>query len=163
MRSIVAVDENWGIGKDNKLLLSIPADMRFFRDTTTNKVVVMGRKTLESFPNGKPLPQRVNIVLSTNPAYQPKGVLVAHSREELLSMLEAYPPDDVYLIGGAGIYQLLNDVCTEALVTKIQYAYEADCFFPNLDEQPDWELAEEGEEQTYFDIEYKFTTYRKVQ
>ena len=161
MNLIVAVDKNWAIGKDNKLLVSIPDDMKFFRETTTGKVVVMGRKTLESFPNGKPLKNRVNIVLTRDPKYQVKDAIVVHSKEELDKELAKYNSDDVYVIGGESIYRMLLDDCNRAFVTYIDYSYDADTFFPNLDEKPEWKLVEESEEQTYYDIEFYFRAYTK--
>ena len=100
MKLIVAVDKNWAIGKDNKIMWSIPADMRFFREKTTGHVVVMGRKTLESFPNGLPLKQRTNIVLSRDKNYQVKGALAVHTMEELLEHLKGYAPEEIFIIGG---------------------------------------------------------------
>ena len=161
MKAIVAVDQNWGIGCKGKLLVSIPADMKFFRSTTLGKVVVMGRKTLESFPNGAPLKDRVNIVLTKNPNYSKQGVIVVHDLDELHKELTKYDSDDVYVIGGAAIYEQLIDECDLAYVTKIDYAYEADAYFPNLDQKDNWEVAVEGEEETYYDLEYYFMTYRK--
>lgn len=161
MNLIVAVDRNWAIGKDNKLLVSIPDDMKFFRETTTGKVVVMGRKTLESFPNGKPLKNRVNIVLTRDNNYKVSDAIVVHSKEELLKELEKYNTDDVYIIGGESIYRMMLDECSRAFVTYVDYAYDADTYFPNLDENPEWTLAEESEEQTYYDIEFYFRTYTK--
>lgn len=161
MNLIVAVDRNWAIGKDNKLLVSIPDDMKFFRATTTGKVVVMGRKTLESFPNGKPLKNRVNIVLTRDNNYKVSDAIVVHSKEELLKELEKYNTDDVYIIGGESIYRMMLDECSRAFVTYVDYAYDADTYFPNLDENPEWTLAEESEEQTYYDIEFYFRTYTK--
>ncbi len=161
MNLIVAVDKNWAIGKDNKLLVSIPDDMKFFRETTSGKVVVMGRKTLESFPNGKPLKNRVNIVLTRDENYQVKDAIVVHSKEELDKELAKYNSDDIFVIGGESIYRMLLDDCSTAFVTYIDYAYDADTFFPNLDVKPEWKLAEESEEQTYYDIEFYFRTYTK--
>ena len=161
MKAIVAVDQNWGIGCKGKLLVSIPADMKFFRSTTLGKVVVMGRKTLESFPNGAPLKDRVNIVLTKNSNFEKQGVVVVHSVEELHEELKKYNSDDVYVIGGAAIYSQLIDECDTAYVTKIDYTYEADAYFPNLDEKENWEVAVEGEEETYYDLEYYFMTYRQ--
>ena len=161
MKVIVAADKNWGIGKDNSLLISIPADMKFFRSTTMGKVVVMGRKTLESFPGGQPLQRRTNIVLTRNPEYKVKGAVVVHSVEELLEELKSYDTDEVYVIGGDSVYNELLDYCDTAYVTKIDFAYEADSWFPNLDEKEEWKVAEESEEQTYFDLEYKFMKYCK--
>ena len=161
MNVIVAVDKNWAIGKDNKLLVSIPADMKFFRETTKGNVVVMGRKTLESFPQGQPLQKRVNIVISQNENYQVKGAVVVHSIEEAVDEAKKYE-GDVYVIGGESIYRAMLPYCQMALVTKIDHAYEADTYFPNLDEDPEWELTGETEEQTYFDLEYVFQKYERV-
>lgn len=163
MNLIVAVDRNWGIGKDNKLLVSIPADMKFFRTTTTGKVVILGRKTLETFPNGLPLKNRVNIVLTRDKNYKVKDAIVLHSVEEVLEEIKKYDAEDLYVIGGDSIYKQFLPYCDKAHVTKIDFAYEADAFFPNLDEMPEWKVTERSEEQTYFDIEYEFLTYEKKQ
>jgi dihydrofolate reductase len=162
MNLIVAVDKNWGIGKNNKLLTSIPADMKFFVSKTTGNVVVMGRKTLESFPNKKPLKNRVNIVLTRNPDYQVEGAIVVRSDEELQAELAKYDSEKIFVIGGESIYKKMLNMCDVAYVTKMDYAYDADAHFPNLDEMDNWELAEVGEEETYFDLEYAFCTYRRV-
>lgn len=161
MNLIVNADKNWGIGKNNELLVQIPNDMKMFRSTTIGNVVVMGRKTLESFPNGKPLPKRTNIVLTKNKNYAAKGAIVVHSKEELLEELKKYPEEDIFVIGGESIYRMLIPYCTTAYVTRTDYAYDADTYFPNLDELPEWKLVEESEEETYFDIEYRFTKYEK--
>ena len=161
MNLILSADNNWAIGKDNKLLVRIPADMKFFRETTTGKVVVMGRKTLESFPNGLPLKNRINIVLTKNLSYQVKDAIVVHSKEELDQELKKYNSDDIYVIGGGSVYEMLLKECDIAHVTKINYTYEADTFFPNLDEDPDWEIVADSEEQTYFDREYFFLKYQR--
>lgn len=161
MNLIVAVDENWAIGKDNKLLVSIPSDMKFFRQTTTGKVVVMGRKTLESFPNGLPLKNRTNIVLTRSRDYKVKGAVMVHSVPELLAELEKYNSEDVYVIGGDSVYRELLPYCDTAHVTKISHAYEADAYFPNLDVMEEWEVTGESEEQTYFDLEYLFVRYER--
>ena len=161
MNLIVAVDSNWGIGKDNKLLVSIPADMKFFRTTTTGKVVIMGRKTLESFPNGLPLKNRVNIVITRNKDYKVKDAAVVHSIEEALREAGKYPSEDVYVIGGESIYREMLPYCRKAHVRKVDYAYEADTFFPNLDETGEWEITQDSGEQPYFDLEYAFVTYER--
>ena len=161
MKLIANVDKNFGIGYKNNLLVRIPADMKYFRATTTGNVVVMGRKTLESFPNQAPLPDRTNIVLTSNMDYTKKGAIIVHSEEELLDKLSEYNTDDVYIIGGESIYRQFLDRCDLAYLTKVDYGYEADAFFPNLDENEDWELLTESEEQTYFDVCYTFCTYRR--
>ena len=125
MNIIVAVDKNWAIGKDNKLLVSIPADMKMFRQETTGKVVVMGRKTLESFPNGLPLKNRTNIVLTGNKDYNVKDAIIVHTVEELLEEIKKYPSEEVYCIGGDSVYKQLLPYCDTAHVTKIDFAYEA--------------------------------------
>ena len=159
MNVIVAVDKNCGIGKDNKLLVSIPSDMKFFREETMNKVVVMGRKTLESFPNGLPLKRRTNIVLTKDRNYTVKDAILVHSVEELMEELKKYDSEDIYVIGGDSIYRQLLPYCDVAHVTKIDYAYEADSYFPNLDEMSDWTVERTSEELTYFDLEYMFVKY----
>ncbi|HIR75379.1 MAG TPA: dihydrofolate reductase [Candidatus Choladousia intestinipullorum] len=161
MNLIVAVDKNWGIGKNNKLLVSIPADMKFFRETTSGRVVVMGRKTLESFPNGLPLKNRTNIILTKNKDYHVKDAIVLHSVEEVMKELEQYEEEDIYVIGGDSIYRQFLPYCKVAHVTRIDHAYEADTFFPDLDAQEEWEVTGISEEQTYFDLEYRFYRYEK--
>lgn len=161
MQLIAAVDQNWAIGKNNQLLVRIPADQKFFREVTTGKVVVMGRKTLESFPNGMPLKNRTNIVLTRNPDYQVKDAIVVHSMDELHEELKKYNSDDIFIIGGEKIYEQMLDECDVAHITKIEFAYDADAYFPNLDEREDWELTGDSEEQTYFDLEYYFYRYER--
>ena len=162
MNLIVAVDKNWAIGLKNKLLVSIPADMKFFRETTMGKVVVMGRKTLESFPGGQPLKKRTNIVLTRDKNYKVKDAVVVNTLEALLEELTQYDEEDIYVIGGESIYRLMLPYCKLAHVTKINHEYEADTYFPNLDEMEDWEVTGVSDEQTYFDLEYEFVRYEKV-
>lgn len=162
MNLIAAVDKNWAIGCKNKLLVSIPADMKFFRETTTGKVVVMGRKTLESFPNGMPLKKRTNIVLTHDKTYKVPDAILVHSMEELHEELKKYPSEDIYVIGGETIYKQLLEECDVAHITKIDYEFEADAYFPNLDELPDWKITQDSEEQTYFDLEYYFYKYERI-
>ena len=162
MNLIAAVDKNWAIGCKNKLLVSIPADMKFFRETTTGKVVVMGRKTLESFPNGMPLKKRTNIVLTHDKTYKVPDAILVHSMEELHEELKKYPSEDIYVIGGETIYKQLLNECDVAHITKIDYEFEADAYFPNLDELPDWKITQDSEEQTYFDLVYYFYKYERI-
>lgn len=161
MNLIVAVDSNWAIGKENKLLVSIPQDMKFFRETTKGKVVAMGRKTLESFPGGQPLKNRVNVVLTTDKNYKVKDTVIVHSVEEMVEELKKYDSEDVYVIGGESIYRQLLPYCTKAYVTKIDHAYDADTYFPDLDADPEWEMTKISDEQTYFDLEYVFVIYER--
>ena len=162
MNLIVAVDKNWAIGMGNKLLVSIPQDMKFFRETTQGKVVAMGRKTLESFPGGQPLKNRVNIVLTSDKNYQVKGTVVVHSIEEMVEELKKYDEEDIFVIGGESIYRQLLPYCKKAYITKIDHAYQADTFFPNLDQDPQWQMTKISDEQTYFDLEYVFTIYERL-
>ena len=161
MNLIVAVDRNWAIGKNNRMMWSLPGDMKFFREKTTGHVVVMGRKTLESFPNGLPLKKRTNIVLTGNRDYQVKDAVIVHTLEELLEELKKHDSEELFVIGGGSVYQMLLPYCDVAYVTKIDHAYEADTYFPNLDEMEDWKMTEVSEEQTCFDLEYVFTKYER--
>lgn len=162
MNLIVAVDKNWGIGSKNKLLVSIPSDMKFFRETTSGKVVVMGRKTLESFPNGLPLKNRINIVLTGNQDFKAKDAIICHTVEEVLEELKKYEDEDIYVIGGGTVYRQFLPFCDVAHITKIDHAFEADTYFPNLDEMDDWEMTADSEEQTYFDLEFQFQKYERI-
>ena len=160
MQAIVAVDSNWAIGNKGQLLVSIPADQKDnFRKRTLGKTIIYGRKTLETFPQKIVLPQRRNIILSTKADYEVRNAEVAHSKEEALELVKDLDPDDVFIIGGATVYKDFLDVCDTAIVTFIDKEYEADAYFPNLDKDPDWELADESEEQVYFDITYTYRTY----
>ena len=161
MNLIVAVDRNWAIGKDNSLLESIPDDMKFFRETTTGNVVVMGRKTLESFPGGRPLKNRTNIVLTNNRAFEREGAIIVHSMDQLDDVLAQFDSDRIFVIGGASIYRLLLNRCDTAYITKIHNEYEADTWFPNLDEKPEWDLASCSDTREYQDLTYCFCTYKK--
>lgn len=165
MQLIVAADRKWAIGNKGTLLVSIPADHRMFRQTTEGKILIYGRKTLATFPLQQPLTGggRRNLVLSGNPNYTVRGAEVVHSVEELLERTKDEDPDDLMVVGGASVYRQLLPYCDLAYVTKVDSVFEADAWFPNLDEDPDWELAEEGEEQTCFDLAYSFLVYRRVQ
>ena len=161
MKAILAADKNWGIAYNNHLLVSIPSDMKFFRQTTTGKVVVMGRKTLESFPNGMPLKNRTNIVLTANQDYQVKDAVIVHSEDELMEELKKYDADDIYVIGGESVYRMMLPYCDTVYVTKIDRAFQADTFFPNLDEVEAWVMTGEGEEPTWLVLEFCFTKYER--
>ena len=161
MKLIVAADKNWAIGKNGQLLVRISNDMKNFRQLTEGNVVVMGRKTLESFPNGLPLAMRTNIVLTRKPDYQVKGALIFRSVEDVLEELKKYDSEDIYVIGGEEIYREFLPYCDVAHVTKIDHEYLADAFFPNLDQEKDWVITADSEEQTYFDLEYTFLRYER--
>lgn len=162
MNIIAAVDRNWGIGYKGRLLVSIPNDQRHFREETMGKVVVLGRKTLLTFPQGMPLEGRTNIVLSGDRDYKVKGGVVCHSIEELMEKVSGYPSRDVYCIGGESLYRQLLPHCDVAHITKIDHAYDADAYFPNLDKDPEWKVTADSDEQTYFDVAYTFLRYERV-
>lgn len=161
MNMIVAADKNWAIGNRGELLITIPNDHKHFREETTGKIVVLGRKTLLTFPQGLPLKNRTNIILSTNPYYRAEDAVVAHSLKELLDVLARYKSEDIYIIGGESVYRMMLPYCDTVHVTKIDHGYEADAHFPNLDELPEWRITADSEEQTYFDIAYRFLKYER--
>ncbi len=161
MNLIVAVDKNWAIGSKGKLLVSIPGDQKLFREETMGKVIVMGRKTMESLPGGKPLPGRTNVVLTRKDDYTKKGAVIFHGVPETLSFLEQFPDEDIFIIGGEEIYREFLPYCDTAHVTWIDYSYEADTHFPNLDQDPDWHVTAESDEQTYFNLCYEFRKYQR--
>lgn len=161
MNLIVAVDKNWAIGFQNKLLVKIPADQRFFRNETLHKAVIMGRKTLESFPGGMPLKDRLNVVITSDPNYKVADATVVNSIEDALEIVKDYKSENVFVIGGESIYRQMLCLCDTAHVTKIDYVYNADVYFPNLDEMEDWEITGESDEQTYHDLVYTFYKYER--
>lgn len=161
MNLIVAVDEKWAIGNRDNLLVRIPNDQKMFREETTGKVVVLGRKTIETFPGRQPLKNRTNIILSRKPDYKVKGAVVVHSIKELLKECEKYNSGDIYVIGGESVYRQLLPYCDTAHVTKIDRSYAADAYCPNLDEDAEWEITADSEEQAYFDITYHFVKYQR--
>lgn len=162
MNLIVNVSENWAIGKGNDLLFHISADMKFFKSHTVNNIVVMGRKTLDSLPGGRALPNRTNIVLTRNESFERENVKVCHNGGELALLLRDCPQDSIYVIGGASLYKDLLPFCDTAYVTKVNATVEdADAFMVNLDESPDWEIAEESELMEEKGYTFKFVTYKR--
>ena len=157
MKAIVAVDKKWGIGKQNDLLFNIPEDMKFFRQKTANKTVCMGYNTLLSFPNSKPLKNRVNIVLAPNDVER-DDCMVVHTLEELSKELKKY--DDVFVIGGAMFYKTMLPYCEEIYVTKVDADGEATVFYPNLDENANFEMIQQSEEIESNGLKIRFTTYK---
>lgn len=158
IRSIVAVDKKWGIGKKNDLLFNLPLDMKFFRQTTAGTTVCMGYNTLLSFPGGKPLPKRKNIVLCPVGIEREDAVMV-HSLDDMLSAIKS-EECDVYVIGGAMFYKTMLPYCEEVLVTKVDADGEAEVFYPNLDENANFECVYESEVQETNGYNIKFTTYK---
>lgn len=161
MKAILHADKNWGIGKNNGLMFKIPADMKFFKETTTGNVVVMGSNTLKSFPGGKPLKDRINIVLYPDGGERDDCKIV-RSVEELFSEIAKYPPEKVYVIGGQMMYRTLLPYCEEVLVTKVDAEGDADAFFENLDKNPDFKLIYESERIETNGYFIRFTTYKNL-
>lgn len=157
MQAILCADEKWGIGKEGKLLFSLPKDMKFFRETTVGGVVVMGRKTLESFPGGKPLKNRVNIVLSRT--LERADCIVVRSIGELWEELEKVAPMPVFIIGGGEIYRQLLPYCERVLVTRVAADGGADAFFPDLDEAESFRLEKTGREEEDNGYAIRFDEY----
>lgn len=162
MNLIVAVDRNWAIGFNNELLVKIPQDHKFFREKTLGKVVVMGRKTLDGLPDGLPLAGRTNIVLSGNTNLRKQNAIVCASLQQLLLELQNYPEEDVYVIGGESVYNLLLPYCDTAYVTKIFHAFAADTYFPNLDGKQEWRLTAESGRQHDAGFTFSFLTYQRI-
>lgn len=162
MKTIVCVDNNWAIGCSNDLLYHIPADMKHFKEKTMGNVVVMGLATLLSFPNRKPLKDRVNIVLCDDPDFQCENTIIVSSLEELFEELARFDTDTVYVIGGASVYAQLLPYCDTAYITKVDAESPADKFFPNLDEDENWVIAKESEEFEYNGLSYKYTVYTNI-
>lgn len=159
MKAIVAVDKNWGIGKKNDLLFQLPLDMKFFRSTTLNKVVIMGSNTLKSFPNGNPLKNRTNIVLFPG-GEKREDCTVVDSMDELREELKKYNTEDVFVIGGAMFYKTMLPYCSEVLVTKVDADGGAEVFYENLDKLSNWSMVYEGEPQETNGYNIRFTTYK---
>ncbi len=158
MNAIAAVCRNRGIGKNNDLLFNIPEDKKFFRRMTTGKTVIMGRKTYQSLPGGKALPDRRNIVLSGNSDLAPADAEVCRSIDELRALIKDIPPEDIFVIGGGEIYSALIDECDRAYITLIESSPEADRFFPDIF-SGGWTLSESSEEKQHNDIRFRFMTY----
>ena len=161
MQIIVAAAKNWAIGKDGDLLWHLPEDMKFFRKMTTGNIVVMGRKTLDSFPGGQPLKNRENLVLTRDPAFSREGVLAVHDTEEALDVLRAYEPEKIFIAGGGDIYRQFLPLCDTAYVTRVYQDFPADTFFPDLDKNQEWELSYEGEQMEWKGLSFAFTTYKR--
>ena len=179
MIEIVNVSQNWAIGRKGQLLIHIPEDMKFFRETTKGKICIMGSTTLESFPRRAPLKGRVNIVLIDDErkilpealhaaALDRKNgigteLIYVRSPEEALEKAGVFPKDDVFVIGGASIYRLMLPYCDTCLVTHNDYpSDEADTFYPDLDATKEWIMTEEGEEQFYEGTAFRFCRYDRI-
>lgn len=156
---IVSVDTNWGIGYQGNLLMRVPEDMKRFRAKTINNVIVMGRKTLESFPEGKPLKDRINIVISSNKGYRCEGVTVCGGIEEMLLELKKYETKEVFVVGGGTIYNQLLEYCDTAYITKFYNEFKADTYIVNLDKSSEWVEAEAEDIKEYNGINFRYIKY----
>ena len=161
MNMIVAADKNWGIGKDGQLLTHLSGDLKYFKERTLGKAVVMGRKTLESLPGGRPLPGRTNIVLTVNPDYEKEGCVIVRSMDELREKCAEFPADGVMIIGGATLYNELMEECDSLFITKIYEEFEADAFIKNADELPHYKVVWQSEQQEEHGIKYQFFEYKR--
>ena len=162
MIMIVAADKNWGIGIKGGLLTNLPEDMKFFRETTKNSVVIMGRKTLESFPEKKPLKNRVNIVITKSGNISGEGVIIVSSVEEAAEKAKEYADKKVFVIGGGSVYKQMLKYCDTAYITKIDHVFEnADTFIDNMDELDDWKIVEISDVKEYNGMKFNFVTYKR--
>lgn len=160
IRAIVHADKEWGIGKNNDMMFSLPKDMKFFRETTLGNVVVMGGNTLRSFPNAKPLKNRENIVLSRGQVRN--DCVVVPDFDALKKAMKERENSDIYIIGGGVIYKELLPYCEEVLVTKVDAVGGAEVFFPNLDKNADFKLVYESEPIDDNGVFIRFTTYKNL-
>ena len=161
MNLIAAADANWGIGKDGGLLVHLPGDLRYFKEKTSGKAVIMGRATLESLPGGKPLPNRTNIVLTSQTDFAKEGCIVVHDMDELAAVCADYAPEDMMVIGGEQIYMQLIRQCERLFITKIFEIYDADKHLMNVDKMSSFELVWESDVQEENGVQYQFLEYRK--
>lgn len=169
MKLVVAVDREWGIGNNGELLARVRGDLLNFKNLTQGKTVILGSKTLSTFPGGRPLKNRTNIVLSRSPDYFVDGAEIAHSIEELQDKIKELDTNEVVVIGGASIYEQLLPYCDTAYVTKFDRCYEKDVFFPDLDALPEWKLSDtsdimtsDGETDSEAGLKYIFCEYKRV-
>ena len=162
MQAILHCDSKWGIGRRNDLMFSLPRDMKFFRRTTSGKVVVMGSNTLLSFPGGKPLKNRTNIVLwpgGDHKRAEADNFIMVETLPELFAEIAKYPADDVFVIGGAMMYHTMLPYCSRVLLTKVEADGNAEVFFDNLDNLPNWTMTQESEPEEDNGYTIRFTTY----
>ena len=158
MNAIVIADKNWAIGRDNGLLFSLPTDMKRFRELTTGCTVLMGHRTLDSFPGGQPLKGRQNIVLTRDPTFRREGVTAVTSLDAALEAVD--DPDRLWVIGGGSVYTALLSRCKRVYLTRVDAdAGETDTFFPNLDKLPGWEVEHAGEPMMENGLTFRFIEY----
>jgi len=159
MIAIVAVDKCWGIGQGGEQLIYIPEDLKRFKNFTTGNTIILGRKTMYTFPGSKPLKNRRNLILSRDPHFRPEGAEVFPDIPSLMEQVT--DPDNTYVVGGAMVYNTMIDQCDRAYITKIDAQYPADCWFPNLDDDPNWEVESEGEWLEHEGVRFRYVNYRR--
>lgn len=160
MNAIVAVDANWGIGRGNELLFTLRGDLKRFREMTTGGTILLGRKTLETFPGGRPLPKRRNVVLTKSSHLEVEGATVVHTIEELLDAVKDEDPDSVFVVGGGTVYTAMLPHCKRVYMTRVDAtAGDPDTYFPNLDKLPGWEVEKEEPPIVEDGISYRFVDY----
>lgn len=162
MNCIVVVDQNWAIGRDNGLLVHLPGDLKYYKEKTLGKVIVIGRKTLESFPGAKPLPKRTNLVLTNNREYQNDDCIVCHGEEALLTEMSKYDDDDIFISGGEMIYKMFQGKCQNVYVTKIFDTFKADKHFANMDEDKNYKETWQSDIQEENGVKYQFVKYERI-
>jgi len=161
MKAIVVVDKNWGIGKDGQLLVHLPGDLKYFKEKTLGKTIIVGRKTLESFPGGKPLPGRNNIVLTENLKFKRDDCYICNDLDALFDQIAGLDGEDIFVVGGACIYEILLPFCDEVFVTRIQNAYDADKYFPNLDQSESFVKTWQSDMIEEKGVQYRFEKYNR--
>lgn len=162
MNFIVAVTNDYAIGKDNNLLFHLPTDLKYFKQTTLNKVVVMGERTYHSLPK-RPLPNRINIVLSDNPKFYDDNIIIVNNVDKLFAEVKKYNPDDVFVTGGASVYNLLMDYCNKAYITKIDKVVPADTYINNIEKMPNWKLVSKSEKYNENGLDFEFLIFENSQ
>ena len=169
MKLVVAVDQEWGIGYQGGLLAYVKADLAHFKELTVGKTVILGSTTLKTFPGGRPLKNRKNLILSRNPDFAPEGATVLRSVEELLCYQNAHPEEELVVIGGASVYRQLLPYCDTAYVAHFEQSFEKDTYFPDLSKDEQWQCVEsgpqlysKGETDTIDGMPYRFAEYRRI-
>ena len=159
MNAIAAVDRNWAIGREGGLLFHLPTDMKHFRDLTVGGTVILGRKTLETFPGGKPLKDRRNIVITRNSDFTRDGCDIVGCYDQALELTVDPEDDDVWVIGGAQVYRELLPCCRYAYVTRVAASRPADVFLADLEREPGWRLVKKGEPRQWEGLSFRFDLF----
>jgi len=161
MKAIVVVDKNWGIGKNGQLLVHLPGDLKYFKEKTFGKTIIVGRKTLESFPGGKPLPGRKNIVLTENLEFERDNCSICNDLDDLFDEISTLDGEDIFVVGGACIYEMFLPYCDDVFVTRIEQSYDADKHFPNLDQSDSFAKTWQSDMIEEKGVQYRFEKYSR--